>query len=206
MKKILWIAGGLFFMGSGCLFGQESAPDKGAESSAEKVQKLQEWRAFELYASCGQFRDIEHEIAQLKLNEGEGAERAYFPWLLSWGICVAHFLPFLVWQLAFLVSLVLLLFYARLSYKDLLLGFLSVFFATVLACGYFERSCEWKIISCRKDLHIGPGYGYPIHIPLPLLEEVRVLKRRVVDGRTWMFVKCRDREGWIEDDERACSS
>ncbi len=181
MKKTIF-----FKIGVGVWIGAYALVVCAQESSVFKIQTL---RALQPYASVGQFNEIEKQIVAIKTGAEIDSIKSE-----AGRVKLSHILPFLIWQIVFLMALALFLFYRR-----VLWGVICLFSLLILLFGYIERLSEWRIISCRKDLHIGPGFEYPIRIPLPALEELRVLRRRRVNGTEWIFVKCRDCEGWIED-------
>lgn len=194
MQKII-IAGLIFFFSSiSVLF----AYDK----NALRIEFLRNEQRF---ASPSQAQWYEEEIARVK-QESKGTlfvpEKS-----LTW--CtriheIARYIPYIFYQLIFLLALLIAAACMFFSWWFLLLiGLLGL----LVESEHAWRTMQIKVVAAHEaSLYVGPGEFYPVQKKLFYLDELIITQSdHNFSYPQWRYVKYQDTKGWIRYDDNTFS-
>jgi len=203
----------LFFIFFICLLIPHYGRCNDVINVADAAYRIKELRKKQLSASFGNYWRYEDEIRKIKKqfeqkNQQHYVEQDYLV-QSSWEnskiaqkvYSILHLIPFIMWQLMFLLLLISLLFYNLTFFK------ISIFVILMycLIALYCEKSIKWHIVVDKNvKLYLGPSKKYPVKMMLNLLDELIIKKRVPVENEKknhsfWLQVERSSRLGGSGD-------
>lgn len=167
-----------------------------AHDPAGVARKIEAYRHEQRYATAKQHEWYEQRIEQLKKEQGV-MSAVHVP--VTWQERVHHvmcYIPFIVFQVLFLIMLLLMLWFSTISWWSTLA---LIALAIVLYGEYDVRNQHINVVAVPElFLYVGPGTNYPVQKKLSYLDEVVLLNSKYSSlFPQWRYVQYQNIKGWM---------